>query len=321
MNKCKKHFLYVLFMCFVAFNCLILKPKLMAQTTPVVNTYTADCKRQPAFIAALGLGFNASKSALSTSERTKKGLVLIELSQTSQTNSTRNKYYQDSTWTQFGYLGPIAIDHLGNAYMAPIPVVNTLYNQQKNQNTVLKLDAKTGKLAPLLKLNHNAQTSNYNPDNPFGLLGLGYDCDTHTLYASSVFGSTLYNEMGRISAIDLKTNAVISQFNNFDGFGLAVSRATGEKRLYVAKARTGDVVSFAVDKMGKIMGLPRAEFSLEGLGERGDDKARRIQATANGELILYGVEFYFNLTAPTEKPETVYTFRYDLPTKRWIQVK
>jgi hypothetical protein len=42
----------------------------------VVEYQTNDCKKQPAFIK--NVGFDVTKSALSTSEKRMKGLVLIE---------------------------------------------------------------------------------------------------------------------------------------------------------------------------------------------------------------------------------------------------
>lgn len=34
-------------------------------------------------------------------------------------------------------------------------------------------------------------------------------------------------------------------------------------------------------------------------------------------MTVHGVEFYFNLTAPTEKQETVYQFKYNGAQKKW----
>ena len=41
----------------------------------------------------------------------------------------------------------------------------------------------------------------------------------------------------------------------------------------------------------------------------------------NGNMIIFGIEFNYNLTAPTEKQETIYRFRYDVEEKKWVLVE
>jgi hypothetical protein len=62
-------------------------------------------------------------------------------------------------------------------------------------------------------------------------------------------------------------------------------------------------------------------LSLEGLGPRGDDKAKKIVFTPKGEMNIEGYEFGFNLIAPTEKQVTNYLFRYNPNTENWIFVR
>ena len=106
-----------------------------------------------------------------------------------------------------------------------------------------------------------------------------------------------------------------------DALVLCVGVFTGETRLYFGSSRTSDVFSVELTKEGKFKGHLKKEFTLDLLGPRGDDKARRIRFDKNGDMMIYGVEFNYNLTAPTEKQETVYRFRYDETEKKWYFVE
>lgn len=263
-------------------------------------------------------GINPAKAAISTSEKKQKGLVVVELQTPADPNSARGNTYQHPSWDDAGYLGAFALDYDGNIFAVPSPMVSVLYNPQESQNIIYRIDTKNAEMKPFINLPHNAPNNNYNVQNPFGLIGIFYDCDNHSLYASSVFGSDEQKEIGKIVHIDIQTKQILDEFQNIDPFGLAIARSTGEKRLFFGKARTGEVFSLALDSNGNFAGQPRLEFSLEGLGPRGDDRVRRIKPLANGDLQVYGLEFYYNLTAPTEKPETLYVFSYNMMQQKWV---
>ena len=100
--------------------------------------------------------------------------------------------------------------------------------------------------------------------------------------------------------------------------GCGLAYMAEEKRLFFGKARTPEIYSIAVTNEGKFISEPRLELSLSDLGPRGDDRARKIRFNAQGQMVIQGVSFYFNLTAPTEKQETTYLFRYDAMRQRWL---
>ncbi len=297
---------------------LLIVTGLSAQNTELKNIPVAppDCKNNPIFMQNLP-GINPSKAAISTIEKQKRGLVIVELQSPQDPHSLRTNTYQDPTWDDAGYLGAFALDYEGNIYTIPAPVVSVLYNPQADQNTIYQVSSKTAELKPFLQIPHLAPDDTYNPSNPYGLLGIFYDCDNHSLYATTVFGSDAQKEIGKIVHIDIATKQITDQLQNLDPFGLAIARSTGEKRLYYGKARSGDVYSLSLDSNGNFIGQPRFEFSIEGLGQRGDDRVRRIKPLPNGDILVYGLEFYYNLTAPTEKPETIYHFFYDFQQKKW----
>lgn len=269
------------------------------------------CQRQPAFIKELG--FDPARSAFSTSEKRMQGLVLIQLGP-GPGDSTGKKYWQDPSWKQFGHLGPITTDHNGNVYTAPVPVINVLDNLPGKQNIIYRVDGKTGSMKPLTDLPAAGKPTE---ENPFGLLGLYFDCHGKKLYASSVAGSTRNQEKGKLFAVDPDNGKVIDELTGRDALGICVGGITGEKRLFFGSSRTSEVYSIELTKEGRFTGSARKELSLDLLGPRGDDKARRIRFDKNGDMMIFGVEFNFNLTAPTEKQETIYRFRYDPEEKKW----
>jgi hypothetical protein len=274
-----------------------------------------DCRRQAAYIK--NIGYDATRCALSTSEKKYTGVILLQLNDPQNPAAGNQRIYQHPTWTAAGRLGPITTDAFGNAYTTPIASVNVLQNPTNTQNTIYKIDANTGEMA-LLKTLPPADVSF---QNPFGAVGLGYDCDNHLLYVSSIAGSTRTHELGTIYGIALSDhNNIITKLDSTDAMGLAICTTSGAKRLYFGKTRTSDIFSIAVDAQGKFTGAPKFEFSLEGQGTRGDDKARRIKALPNGDLQVLGIEFYYNLTAPTDKPETAYTYRFSPSKGLWLRV-
>lgn len=268
------------------------------------------CKKTAPFISSLG--FNPNTSAFSTTEKRVKGLVLLQF----EAGNTNYKIYQDSSWKKFGYLGSIATDDLGNVYTSPIPVVNTLDVPIDSMNKIYKVDASTGKMEMFLNLPKPILASN---SVPFGVLGNFFDCHAKKLYVASVAGSTSDNEAGVIYVIDLASKIIIDSLKGIDAMGLFVGGNTGKKLLYIGKARTSEIVTIELDKEGKFKGKNvQTIFSLDGLGPRGNDRARKIRYDKYGNLIVNGLDFAFNLAAQSETPETVYKFSFDDIEKKWV---
>jgi hypothetical protein len=269
------------------------------------------CRNLAPFIKQLG--FNPSTSAFSTTEAKMKGVVLIQFPQNA--NDTTRKMYQDSSWKQFGYMGSLTTDDNGNAYTAGIPMVNTLDLPFKEMNKVYKIDANTGKM--------NVFCTLPKPDSaegtvPFAILGVYFDCHAKVLYVSSVAGSTRDEEKGIIYAIDIATAKVIDELNGNDAMGLFVGGINNEKRLFFGSARKPIIHSIELTKDGSFKNKNiKQELSLDNLGPRGSDKARRIRYDKAGNLIIYGIEFNYSLAAQSNKPETGYQFNFDENEKKW----
>jgi hypothetical protein len=301
----------------ILFTCFLFFAAACKNTIPeeeVLSIGVTDCRHQPQFIKNTGL--QPSRSALSTSEKRTKGLVLIELPASPTHTNRRN--WQHPSWSQFGWMGPITTDEAGNTYVAPVPVINVLDNPADKQNIIYKVESNTGEMTPFVNLLTDSIAT---PQQPYGLLSVYYDCHGKCLYASTVAGSTREEEKGRIVVIDMNTRQVKDELINKDALGLCVGGITGEKKLYFGSARKPVIYSVTLTAAGKFSGQPQEEFSLDMQGPRGDDKARRIRFDKNGDILIYGISFHYNLTAPTEKLETFYRFRYYDDVKKWMPVK
>lgn len=278
-----------------------------------VEFQTNECKKQPAFIR--GLGFNPNRSAFSTSEKNKKGLILMELNPSGDTSQGGRKMYQHPSWQMAGWLGPLQVDPEGNCYVAPVPMVNVLDNPTEKQHHIYRVDANTGEMTEFMQL---PLPDSIPAENPYGILGFAYRCEGDILYVSSVMGSARQEERGAIYAIDTKSKKLIDIIDGVDAFGLGISYISGKRVLYFGLARRSEIWQVTLDQSGAFAGKPSLAVSLEGLGPRGDDKARRIRFDKNNLMIVNAVEFNFNLTAPTEKQEFVSQFAYSEDSRTFV---
>jgi hypothetical protein len=268
-----------------------------------------DCKALSSFV--VNLGFTNSTTAFSTSEKKITGICLKDI-------SVENKYYQHPTWKDKGGMGPIAIDEIGNVYVAPIPFVNVLESEKKNQNIIYKIDGKTGEMKTWLQFDNTQDT--VNAQNAYGVVGLYYDCDLKLIYASNLYGSTLKKEVGNIYCIDTKISpaSVIDIFKNEDAMGIGVAYFNDKKSLFFGNARNQDIYRITLKEDGTFSKDKKYCFSLAGIGKRGDDIAKKLRITPQSTLLITGTEFYFNLTAPTIPQESKYEFSFDVNSEKWI---
>ena len=268
---------------------------------------TTPCKGQTAFIAKTGLDNRVA--AMSTSEVRIKSLAVIEVG-----DAPTHRTWVHPSWAQYGTMGPLAVDEQGNVYVAAIPMIDVINRSGPQQNTIYKVESSTGEMKPYLTLPGADSSSD---ENPYGILGLYYDCYAQKLFVSSVAGSTRRQENGRLFCIDLSSGKVVDELDQADAIGLASSGASGKYCLYFGSARSPAIYAVSLDKEGHFKGRPAPAFSLQNLGPRGDDKARRIRVDKNGDLLVSGIEFNYNLTAPTEKQESTYRFRYSDEAGAW----
>jgi hypothetical protein len=274
------------------------------------------CKQNPAFIVKFG--YKPAFSYLSTSDERTMGLVLVESSEAGNVNASVNKQMQHPSWTSGGWLAPILISSNGDIYTSPAPFINILNNPINNNNTIYKVDANTGIMDIYYKL---PGADSINTENPFGIIGMALLCETNTLYVSSLAGSKRHKENGHIYAIDLSSRKIIDQLNNIDALGMGISYITGKRKLYFGTGRNSDVMEITLNKKGAFSGKPALAFTLVDLGDRGDDKVKKIRTDERGNLLINAMEFNYNLIPQREKRVNSYLFNWNEEQKKWFLSK
>jgi hypothetical protein len=263
-----------------------------------------DCRGWPQFTPEYGF---TGGVIINTSIPDRMGLVLLDPAQ-------EGKGFQHPSWVKAGNLGPFTADEAGNIYVGPVPRVSLADNPLEGANTIWRVDTKSAEMEPFLDLPAAAAP---NERNPFGILGLAYDCDTGSIYASSVAGSGPRSEVGRLFQIDPTTTQVVSQIDGIDALGIVVARAPEGKRLYYGAARESLIFSIALDERGAFAGEPQLEIDMADLGGDVNEKARRIDLDGD-TLKITVVPFSFTLAARSDDLQRHLVARYDAATQAWV---
>lgn len=272
------------------------------QRRTAIGRVTA-CQKNPNFSQNIGLG---KRVVASTSTRGMKGLVLFDA-------DNPQKMYQQPGWAALGSLGQFVADRDGNIYVLPAMEIS-MNNGADLQDKIFKVDTQTGEMKEFVRL---PAAGGLSAENPFGVLSLTYDCDTNSLYASTIGGSTSDKQLGRVFRIDIAGAKIASQFENIDVVGIGIFNGAFGKRLYFGVARSPEVRSIALSDQGDFVGQPRVEFNLGELPGGGDDKARRLLFTDKRELNVRAWPFDYNLRAASETPKRLYHFKYQEQDDTW----
>ncbi|MEZ4675069.1 MAG: hypothetical protein R2932_12580 [Caldilineaceae bacterium] len=209
----------------------------------------------------------------------------------------------------------MTFDPVGNVYVFPAPRVSLIDNPPEQQNTLFRVDTDSAVLTPFITLTAESPIS---AANPYGLMGTTYDCDTNSLYAATVAGSTSDVENGKVVRIDLETESVVAELQGIDPFGLTIlneaestmadsTAALIEKRLYFGAARSGEVYSIVLNAVGDFVGQPELELALPDPSL----KPWRIVWDTNGDMVVRAMPFDYNLIATSERIEVPFRFRQD----------
>ena len=265
-----------------------------------------QCLHRPAFISQLDLG---DQIYIGTNLKGYKGLTL-----SAQQPDGQVKIYQHPTWDDAGNLAAYALDRDGNIYVGPAPFVSLDENAPEAQNNLYKVDTNSGEMTLFMQLPWAAPP---NTSNPYGIMGLTYDCDAHDLYVSSLAGSSYDAEVGRIFQIDLDSESIVSQLDGVDAFGLGVYRGVEGKRLYFGSARNSSIRSVALAENGALGTEQRLEFYLLAAPGGQDERAKKIQFPQQDAMLVKGIEFNYTLRAASDFLEHDYTYRYDPAADAW----
>ena len=211
-------------------------------------------------------------------------------------------------------MGAWTYDRDGNIYAAPAPLVSLVENPPDRQNQVYRVDSDSQLMAEWVDLPAALPPSGANP---YGVVGLAYDCDTELLYATSLAGSTAGQEVGRIFSIDLASGQVVETLEGIDAMGVGVYNGAQGKRLYYGLTRRPELWSVALDEQGRFAGEPRFELSLAELPTEGRQTVRRIRFGTGTDAKLYLVNFNYTLQVAGERQETILPIAYDPFSDTW----
>ena len=264
------------------------------------------CRGQPGFAKTLGF---SPQALVSTSQTEPMGMAVIEVGP----NGQPSHIYQDPSWDNAGWLGYVTFDRAGNLYLYPAPRESLVDNPPEKANIVYKVDAVTAQMTSLITLTAAAPNS---PENPFGILGMTFDCDLNSLYVSTVAGSARTSEVGKIVQVPLEPLSEAAELPNVDVFGLSIYNWPDGKRLYYGLARSPDIYSVGLDEAGNFVGEPQYELSLLDPNFR----AWRIRFDEKGVMQVRGLVFDFNLIATSERREVAYQFSRNPELGEWEEV-
>jgi hypothetical protein len=274
----------------------------------------SPCRSAAPFIKTLG--FDPTRSSLSTDEPGMIGVVLVEHPR-KIADSASQRTYQDVSWATNGWMGNTTTDIEGNIYTAPLPVKNESGKPLSQMNKVFKIDSETGGMAVLTELPEPDSTAGVVP---FAVLGIYYDCHGKKLYVSSVAGSTSEKEKGVIYVIDPEDGKIVDKLKGHDAASVFVGGITGEKRLYFGGLRTSDIYSVALTGKGNFKGDVRSEGTLRHVASPDNIRARSIRFDENGSLMVEGSEFNFDVSNARIKSAVSFQFSYDKQKKKWTLV-
>lgn len=281
-------------------------------TVKLADGGTLKCSRIPPFIAKMGL---KQPVAIDTAQSIYPGLVIREIKH-------QQRLFQHPSWLVTGHVGSTVRDAYGNIYVIPVPSVGLDTNPMDRRNIVYKIDANSAVMKPLINLPLSSDSS---LQNPFGTMGIAFDCDTNSLYVSSVAGSTPLEEKGALYQIDLNSQQIVSRWEGVDAIGLAVFNVANKKRLYFGSARTSSVFSVPLNQQGaflKPQSEPQYELSLLAIKNGNSTQARKLKFSENGSgehiLTIVETEFAFRMTADTGRRFKHYPFVFNKEKGEWI---
>lgn len=264
------------------------------------------CEHSPSLITTNNL---QQPVALDFSQRGFTGMRLIEVRQDGS-----GRVLQLPSWDDAGHLGLYAMDRDGNVYTTPVPHVSLLENPPEQQNKVYKIDSRTGDMKVFVDLPWAKPPS---INNPYGALGVTYDCDTESLYVSSIAGSGRKDEVGRIFQVDIRTAEIVDIFEGIDAIGVGVFTTKSGKKLFCGSAREPDIYSIDLNPDGSFAGTPQFVLSLIEQEGGSYDKGHRIRFFKDNRMEIKGIDFNYSLMAASDPMRNIYNFQYDETSDEW----
>jgi len=269
----------------------------------------SHCRQQPAFSKGLPKG-----SVIGTSFPGVTGLAIA----VPQPDGRSWRMLHRNGWDSAGMLGQFTYDEKGNFYVVPVPLTSLELNPLEDQNKVYRMDTDTGALEAFIDLPASKPLTT---QNPFGTIGITYDCESRSLYVASLAGSGPMEELGSLFRINLASGEVVDRMDGKDMLGLGIYRTATGKRLYFGLARKGEVHSVALDDKGDFLDESRFEFGLGLVDEGGNHRAQRITFNRDGEMLLKVLPFNYNLRSSGQAEHVTHRLRYVAAEDLWEPVR
>jgi hypothetical protein len=265
---------------------------------------TDQCRKLPAFIQQTGLG---SQVAIDSRQEGFTGLRLI---------NAQGKTWQHPSWDDAGHVGAFERDQNGHIYIAPAPDVSLEDNPPELQNRLYRVDAQTGEMQLFMELPAEQLPS---VSNPFGVMGMAFDCQTESLYVSSVAGSSPTTIRGQILQINVADKTIRSTLKAVDAIGVGIFNDREQKRLYYGEARSSNIYSLPLTAQGELIPPARYELSLATLKGGNTTSARKIRFQQKSRdpnhplywMIIKEMEFGFRLPSENNPFKNSYIFAYE----------
>lgn len=294
---------------FIAVFFIALSLSVKAQSFVVGDVYS--CAKLPPFIQSLGM---SESIAIDTTVTRLPGVVLREF-------DGQRRLYQHPSWSVAGHVSSTVRDQYGNIYVIPVPSIGLDTNPLERRNIVYRIDAKTGVMVEFIALPLPKESSQ---SNPFGTLALALDCETNSLYVSSIAGSTASNVAGTIYRIDLSSKQIIDRYDGVDAIGLGIFNYPQEKRLFFGDARSSNVFSLGLTKQGifKKEQTPKYEVSVLAVKNGDSTQVKKIRFARGPnnlfKMTLSDTEFAYRMQAETNRQFRHYEFLLDQEKLTWV---
>ncbi len=234
-------------------------------------------------------------------------------------NAVKDKTWQHQSWNKMtGYIGTFDRDRQGDIYVFPLPYVSLTKNPPAKQNQLYVIDSKTAEISLFMKLPSEDAP---NSKNPFGVMGLYYDCDTGSLYVSTLAGTKPMQEKGAIYQIDVKTKKILSKLEHTDAIGVGVFNTSNGKKLYFGSARDSGLYSIGLDGQGHFSGEKKFELSLSQIKGGDSTVIKKIILSKKKDkftMSLKEIEFGFRLLAENRPFKKRYNFEWNKESSKWV---
>lgn len=202
----------------------------------------------------------------------------------------------DPTYDDFGSLGSIVYDQRGNTYTTSVPFIDVLKNPAAQRNSIMIVDSSTGMLREFTSL--PIEHSDADGSQPFGVVGITYDCTLNSLWVGTLSGSTASEAMGSIWLVDIATETAVEVLRGIDALSLATASAGGERYLVIGDARAPQLLVGRIS--GTSLQTPTTLARIEGQGLYLDAKAQEIEQLGPSGLQVTTYPFDYSLRATSD---------------------